>query len=75
MVQPVGTVHDIVEHNFKSLSLPRDIRLVAPSRVIGVRVRVIRRSRELCVHMLIRIVRILSSSRTIFNMVIRTIVI
>jgi len=57
---------------FKSLSLPRDIRLVTPCRVIGIRVRVIPRSRELCVHMLIRIVRKLPCSRTNFNMVIRT---
>jgi hypothetical protein len=55
--------------------LPRDIRLVAPSRVIGVRVRVIPLSRELWVHMLIRLVRKLSCSSTIFNMVIRTIAI
>jgi len=59
----------------RSLSLSRDIRLVAPSRVIGFTVRFISWSRELCVHMLIRIVRKLSCSRTIFNMVIRTVAI
>jgi hypothetical protein len=55
--------------------MPRDIKLVAPCRVIGIKVRVIPRSREQCVHMLIRIIRKLSSSRTISNMVIKTIVI
>jgi hypothetical protein len=33
---------------FKSLSLPWDIRLVTPCRVIGITVRLIPRPRELC---------------------------
>jgi hypothetical protein len=57
---------------FTSLSLPRDIRLVALCWVIGIRLRVIPRFREQCVHMLIRIIRKLVGSRTISNMVIRT---
>jgi len=57
------------------LSLPRDISLIAPSWVIGIRIRVIPWSREQRVHMLIRIVRKLFCSRTIINMVIRTIAI
>ena len=60
---------------FRSLSLPWEIRLVVPCRVIGIRIRVIPRSRERCVHMLIRIVRKFSSGRTISNMVIGTIAI
>jgi hypothetical protein len=50
---------------FRSLSMPRDIRLLAPCRVIGIKVRVIPQSREQCAHMLIRIIQKLSSSRTI----------
>jgi hypothetical protein len=59
----------------RSLSLPRDIKPVAPRWVIGIKIRVIPWSRERCVHMLIRIVRKVYTGRTISNMVIRTIAI
>jgi hypothetical protein len=57
------------------LSLPREVRLVAPCWVIRIKIIFIPRSRERFVHMLIRIFRKLSRSRTISNMMIRTIAI
>jgi hypothetical protein len=55
------------------LSLPREVRLVALCWVIRIKIKVIPRSRELSVYMLIRIIRKLSRSRTISNIMIRTI--
>jgi hypothetical protein len=57
------------------LSLPQEVRLVAPCRVIRITIIFIPRSRERPVHMLIRIIRKLSRSRTISNMMIMTIAI
>jgi hypothetical protein len=57
------------------LSLPRKVRLVALCRVIRIKTKVIPRSREWHVHMLIRIIRKLSRSGTISNMMIRAIAI
>jgi hypothetical protein len=57
------------------LSLPQEVRLVAPCRVIRIIIKFISRSREWPVHMLIRIIRKLSRSRTMSNMMIRTIAI
>jgi hypothetical protein len=44
----------------RSLSLPREIRLLAPYQAIGFRIVVISPSKERCVHMPIGIVRKLS---------------
>jgi hypothetical protein len=57
------------------LSLPREVKLVAPCQVIRIKIKFIPWSREWPVHMLIRIVRKLSRSRTISNIIIRTIAI
>jgi hypothetical protein len=57
------------------LSLPREVRLVAPRRVIRIRIKFISRSRQWPVHMLKRIIRKLSRSRAISNMMIKTIAI
>jgi hypothetical protein len=57
------------------LSLPREVRLVAPCRVIKIRIKFISHSKEWPVHMLKRIIRKLSRSRAISNIMIRTIAI
>jgi hypothetical protein len=57
------------------LSLPQEVRLVASCRVIRIKIKVIPQSRELSDQMLIRIIRKLSRSKTISNIMIRTIAI
>jgi hypothetical protein len=57
------------------LSLPREVRLVAPCRVIRIRIKFISQSKEWPIHMLKRIIRKLSRNRAISNIMIRTIAI